>query len=263
MKVLLACLLSFVLSANTFDADNFVKKFCTEKKNLLICKNFNLTKTEQKEIQDTEFIISNATIVELHGAGVGIFNENFVNKFPNTVELFLIYCNTSHFNHPVSSISRSNLKLERLVFIGSRFYLNAESEAFSKLTALKTIEINHPHYMQHSHIGDILFSKNINLETVDIRGALIDSISSKAFIKLKKLKTLKIIATNISTLNKTLIRNNTLLEEVNFNSNNINHIPFGFFPNSVEQISFRHNNLQAITKKTCWYEKVESSLAVL
>ncbi|KAL5278542.1 hypothetical protein ACFFRR_003275 [Megaselia abdita] len=251
MKFLLTGLfLAFVLSANAFDTNNFVKKYCTETKDELICTNFIFTAAEKNDIQKTKFTISNAPRIEFINANIGSFNENLVNKFPNAVELYLNDC-IIYLNYTVSSISANNGKLQKLSIEQSSLYFNNNSAALSKLTALKTIEINNPNYLQYSNIDDVFFSKNANLETVDIRGYLVYSVSAKAFANLKKLTTLKIIGTSAEYFNDTLIKSNTLLKEVNFDSNSISNIPLNdFFPKTLEKISFRFNKIQVITNKT-------------
>lgn len=242
--------LALALSANAFDSSNFVKKYCTETKDLIVCNYVQFTEAEKNDIQRLKFIISNAQKVEFHYSDIGSFNENLVNKFPNAVELY-IFSSTVNFNYSASPISTNNAKLQRLYIEKSILKSNANSQALSKLTALKTIEIIFPEYLQFPYLDDVFLSKNTNLETVDIRGELIDSITSKAFSNLKKLTTLKIMNTNIAELNNTLIKSNTLLKEVKIDANQITNIPLnGFFPSALETISLRFNKLQVVTNKS-------------
>lgn len=251
MKFLVSGLfLALALSASAFDSNSFVKNYCTETKDLIVCKNVVFTAAEKNDIQRSKFVISNAQKVEFHNSDLGSFNENLVNKFPNAVELYIDTCNV-YFNYTASPISTNNAKLQRLYFENSSFYSNNNSLALSKLTALKTIEILNPWYMGYRRFDDTFFSKNTNLETVVMTGANIDSVAANAFTNLKKLTTLHIVNTNINVLNDTLIKSNTLLKEVNFDANLIRNIPSnGFFPKALERISIRSNQLQVITNKT-------------
>lgn len=249
MKFLVVGVLcTLVLATSAFDVANFVKKYCTETNDLIVCRYFMLTDAEKNDIQKTNFILSNAAKVELRGSDIGSFNENWVNKFPNCVGMLIDSC-IVYLNYTVSSISKINVKLEELSIQRSEMYFNGNSAALNKLTALKTIDIKWPTYIQHPYIDDFLFQKNTNLETVEIRGKLINTVTTRSMVNLKKLVTLKIMETSIYSLGN--FKDNILLKKADFSFNEIRNIPLGdFFPKNLQEASFANNRIQVVTNET-------------
>lgn len=249
MKVLTAgLLLAFVISASSFDTNGFVKKYCVETKESIVCRNFVLTAAEKNDIQKTRFTISNAPKVELVNSDLGSFNENWVNKFPSAVEFVTTGC-LMFFNYTTSPISVNNFKMQRLILHTPMIFNNSNSLALAKLTSMKYFELKDPQYLEYPTLDDLLLSKNTDLETVYIRGNSVESFSNKTFVNLKKLTKLNIENTRIASVSEEFLKSNTNLKDVTISYSYLSNIPLNnFFPKSVERIDFSGNKIQVITK---------------
>lgn len=232
--------------SSAFNSEQFLSKNCAETDKSLHCSKFKWTIQEQNEVQNKNFIISKASRIELESVDIGILNENFINKFPNAVEVVLNDC-VVYLNSSRTSISQENTNLENLEIHHSVIYESKDSISFNLLRELKTFELAFPTFKDSAEIDDALLSKNVNLNSVILTGPNIKSISAGAFENLRRLQELTIRGTLLSSLPQTLLKNNHNLVTLNLGYNRINSIPTDyFFPKNLEGLSLSNNQIRFV-----------------
>lgn len=229
---------------SAFDNAHFMSKYCTEINNsLLYCSGFKWTTQEKSEIQNSNFVISLASRIELDSVDIGALNENFINKFPNAVEVVINNCDV-YLNSSRTRISQMNTKLKTLKIEHSVIHGNKDSIAFNLLAGLNTFELAYPIFKDSSEIDSALLSKNVNLNSVTLSGQNIGNISINAFENLKKLQILNIVGTSFKSFPPALLRNNQKLEALNLGFNKIDSIQAAdFFPVNLKTLALNNNQI--------------------
>ena len=165
-------LISFLaVAASAFNIEEFLQKHCkdTPEEYSLACENVNFSEMELSEIQKEKFVISQAAKIIFNNTNLGVFNENFVNKFPNAT-CIKIFGSSLSFNSSKIEGSEANNKLEKLSIVESEIYGNANSTALNHLHGLKSFKLVCPKSVEYPCIDEHLFQENKELTAVKING---------------------------------------------------------------------------------------------
>lgn len=243
MKVLISFLALVALATAAFNVDEFNRNYCKTSANgrETNCTSFYLGHVDDAAFQNENFVISRATKVILSGCTLSNLNENFINKFPNAVNMTFHQCSLD-LKKVHSNLSRENRVLKQLTIEYSNLYDVANATAFDYLTGLSDFRLN-GYYLASNYIGDSWFRNNRNLSKVEITQLSLTGIDAKTFVNLRQLASVNISVSGLKSLSLDLFRNNTNLESFVFNNNAAQFVPLPTLPKSIKNVSVNYTKV--------------------
>lgn len=237
-----------------FNETEFVIRYCIELKSQISCTGFSFNDNDWKDFSERQFVISNATDVQLRG-WLLYLNEYLFEKFPNAktfkVEDYKFYNYNYKLEKPYErsqSDWKYESKIENLILGENHITSIFNSTSFHTLAQLKNLEIEFAtrYYLE---IDDILLEKNIKLENVKISGSNIRAVSESAFKNQKNLQNLNLSNNKIQSLEANTLISQKKLTALNLNQNSIQYLNVGsFWPRSLVNLNLSLNNIHTVTK---------------
>lgn len=246
-KIVCFGLIQLFSIANGFDFNKYLKDNCETYSSTLSCSYIKFTAEAQNVIQDTNFMISNATYVRFQNCEV-VANGAFFEKFPNAMQFDFYDCYIDVFTSTRRSVS-PHKELKELSIRTSRVTngFGTTNSGLTTLTSLKTI------YFYSTSLSNGItngfFQQIPQIEEISLHNCeLFSSNTEDSFRGLSELKTLYINGNSYSALNVDLFRDLKKLTHLTLDFNGIDQLPAKLLPSSLEYLSLRNNSLRFITR---------------
>lgn len=242
------------LRCQTFEVEEFKKKYCTEniEKSSFYCNGVNMSTSQVTDIQKNDFIISNCSHIVFQSAELGVVNNNFFKKFPQAEDIRLSY---SSFNLTSSEKVDILTNLKKLVFRLCTVNEIKDSNTFERLSNLETL-IMELYLTENSTISSNLLMKNNNLRFLEIaayKGRL--DFGENVLASLENLKELDIRF--LGNISSGLLKNNNKIENLIISSDIMNSFPEDLYiPETVKLLHLIDLKIQNITRKR--FEKLKA-----
>lgn len=206
------CVLLYTLlfiTTNAFDVDVFLSLNCYKKedeslteasiKEHTFCERFTLNAKEVEELQTLNFVISNENSMVFKNCDIGIFNDNFLKKFPSALSIQL-----HNVTFTMTSSSGINHPLRELSIYGGNITSKQYYKAWRNLAELRTFVLGSTstsgkYLMQETMFQDF-FRGNKKLESIKIFKENITHIDPFVFRGLPDLRSVHLTDLNLKSL---------------------------------------------------------------
>lgn len=228
-----------VLSVNGFDSNQFLQNYCKGAETLS-CSNVSLTQKDSDDIQQNNFIISNATSVRIQGCQL-LVNGAFFEKFPRATELFFENCELDMMTDVKRPVSPHAYM--RSLIIKSSSVMNGEGiKTLTNLTSMQFDKSTLSRCLPQNFLQQLP-----QLNTFTLRECGYCLISNYAFKGLSNLKNVEISGNELYAY-ELAFQGAENLERLQLDYNRIGHIKTAWFPSSLKILHLRNNFLRFLTK---------------
>lgn len=235
-------LVSFV---NGFDSEKFLKDNCEMFSTTLSCSYVKFSTEDNNEIQDTKFIISNATYVRFQHCFV-VANGAFFEKFPNTRQVDFEDC----YIDLVTSTRRivpAHKELRKINVMTSEVK-NGYGTANTGLETLSNLKgISFYSTKLSNGISNGFFQQVPQIEDISIGFCDLYTYSSDSFRGLSELQSLNIFGNSYFNLNVDMFADLKKLLHLYLESNGIDQLAAKVLPPNLQTLNLRNNSLRFIT----------------
>lgn len=237
-----------------FDTDEWVSKFCNSSPKGQKCEEFNFTKEEREDIQNSEFVISNETSILFENGNIGVLNEHFLEKFPyaHVIRFKNIIMqldeSTKSINHPVTIMEFESCEINGV----------QNSNFFQTLPDLNQLTIRQSKF-DHKVVEKSLFDIKSELKLLSLISNDISGINDDAFEGLTNLEHLD-LTDSLETLSPNLLTKLLKLRSLNLASNHLHEVPCDAIPENMVALFLSGNEIHELNFENC---KFQSNLKYL
>lgn len=235
-----------------FDVNDWTEKFCYDEfhdfmmvKNNMFCERSNFTKQDLKDIQSEDFVISNKKHIYFRFANIGVFNDNFLRKFPNIKDI-TFQVSTLELGESTQSNQIHSIRFWVCQISGTK-----NSNIFQKFDNLEKI------YFEGNVFDSNILKNNLmgnipNLKELILIDNSFLKISSDAF---RGSNIEKLHISSMTPLPLDFLFGMKSLKMLNLHNLDLTEIPCKVIPENIESLSFRNNSIDNPNFKDCKFKK--------
>lgn len=231
MNSLLFLTIPLFIVAQAFDSKLFLHLNCYKKEDgalteapiedHVFCERFAFNNKEVKEFQNNDFVVSYKKSIVFKNCEIGLFNHNFLKKFPNAISIQL-----HNVTLTMSPSSSTKHPLRELSVYGGNISSYMGYKAWRDLPELSTFILGRTsgQYLEKQTLSQDFFGGNRKLQSIKIFQENITNIDPYVFRGLRDLKSVHLTDLKLESLHPKVFSFNDL-EYVNLSGNKFYRIP--------------------------------------
>lgn len=220
----------------------------------VFCERFTLNQKEVADFQINDFVVSKRQSIVFKNCDIGLFNLNFLKKFPNALSIQLHNVTLTMMN-PSSFIKHP---LRELSVYGGNISSYLGYKAWRDLPELRTFILGRTsgQYLENQTMSQDFFGGNTKLQSIKIFQENITSIDPYVFRGLRDLKSVHLTDLKLESIHPRVFSFNDL-EYVNLSGNKFYRIPrfSENAKNNLQQIVLIGCNINNVTRFDSRYRK--------
>lgn len=244
-----------------FDVNVFLSLNCYKKEDVFLteasikehvfCERFTLNANEVNDFQTLDFVVSNEESIVFKNCDIGVFNHNFLMKFPKALSIQL-----NNVTLDMSSSPPMNHPLRELSIYGGNISSVQGYKAWRHLPELRTFILGRTSGQSvNGNMTIDFFAGNKKLQTIKLFKEQIAYIDPSALKTLQDLKSIHLTDLELESLPSDLFCCNDL-ESINLSGNKFERIPrFSHIYKNLRHIILINCDIKNVTRVDLRYRE--------